>query len=122
MRPHAHRSKLHRFSNIDWCLTLVDEKLVRDRIPEIIRNNGETPEVRVASIDEMDFLLRRKIVEESNELLASGSDEEVADVLEALYALLDIRGLALADIERLRQAKRDRRGGFSRRFVLRMKR
>lgn len=101
---------------------MVDEKLVRDRIPEIIRNNGETPEVRVASIDEMDFLLRRKIVEESNELLASGSDEEVADVLEALYALLDIRGLALADIERLRQAKRDRRGGFSRRFVLRMKR
>ena len=45
------------------------EKLVRDKIPDIIRDAGETPNVRIAGPDELDVLLREKIVEEAKEFL-----------------------------------------------------
>ena len=98
----------------------LQEKLVRDRIPEIIRNRGEVPRVRVAEQHEMDGLIRRKVVEESQELLQSSSDEEIADILEALEALLKHRGIDWSAIEEIRARKRNERGGFEQRFVLEM--
>lgn len=96
------------------------EKLVRDRIPEIIRQNGGNPQVRTASGSEFDELIRRKVVEEAQELLNSGADEEIADVLEALEALLVHRFIDRATIEAARLKKRQDRGGFEMGFVLEM--
>ena len=97
---------------------MLPEKLVRDRIPEIIRQNGGYPQVRSVTGSELDRLIRAKIVEEAKELLSSGEDEEIADVLEALEALLVHRSINRAAIEDARLKKRQERGGFEKGFVL----
>jgi predicted house-cleaning noncanonical NTP pyrophosphatase (MazG superfamily) len=96
----------------------LQEKLVRDRIPEIIRKRGEMPRVRVAEEQEIDYLIRRKVVEEAQELLLSSDDEEIADIMEALEALLEHRGIDWAAVEETRHRKKNDRGGFEKRFVL----
>ncbi len=99
---------------------LPDEKLVRDFIPRIIRDNGGSPSVRRATGEELDLLIRYKIVEEASELLDSGEETEIADVFEAINALLTHRGLGLDQIEDLREQKKRKRGGFREGYVLDM--
>ncbi len=94
------------------------EKLVRDRIPELIRQAGGQPVVRVASEEEMDTLLRAKVVEEARELFESGHTEEIIDLIEVLERLLRHRGISHVDLERLRREKVSERGGFERGWVL----
>lgn len=94
------------------------EKLIRDKIPEIIREKGGSPRVRKAKRDELDLLLRRKIVEESEELLESGDTEEIVDILEAIDALLRLRKTDQALLDLQRETKRHYRGGFEEGLVL----
>lgn len=91
------------------------EKLVRDKIPELYAEGT----YRVAEPDEYAALLRAKLAEETQEYLADRSPEELADVLEVVRALARTHGLDLADLERLREAKAARRGGFDQGIVLR---
>jgi len=98
------------------------EKLVRDKIPEIIKENGETPKVRIAEKDELDKLLREKIVEEAKEFLLSGDTEELVDIQEAIDALLKLRKADPALIEIQRHSKLLARGGFTKGYVLSMDR
>ncbi|MFC4908605.1 nucleoside triphosphate pyrophosphohydrolase [Actinomadura gamaensis] len=95
------------------------EKLVRDRIPEIIRSGGRVPDVRTASAEEYAGLLRAKLREEVDEYLADGDPAELADVLEVLHALAAWHGMAPAELEAARAAKAGERGGFGGRVVLR---
>ncbi|MEV5573466.1 nucleoside triphosphate pyrophosphohydrolase [Spirillospora sp. NPDC052269] len=95
------------------------EKLVRDRIPEIIRRAGRTPDVRTATADEYAVLLRAKLREEVDEYLADDDPAELADVLEVLHALAAVHGMSSADLEEARAAKAGERGGFAGRIVLR---
>jgi predicted house-cleaning noncanonical NTP pyrophosphatase (MazG superfamily) len=99
-------------------VAILPEKLVRDRIPDIIRQDGGDPRVRVVSGTELDKLIRLKIVEEAQELLTSGEDEEIADILEVLEALLVHRSIDHAAIDDARLKKREERGGFEKGFVL----
>lgn len=92
-------------------------KLVRDRIPDIIRSQGLKPVVRVASPDEYEALLRDKLGEEVAEFLASGDVGELADVVEVVYALAALAGVDSGHLELLRAAKADDRGGFAERLV-----
>ena len=62
-------------------------KLVRDRIPEIIEANGHKCETRVLNDDEYLLELKNKLQEEVNEFLESGSVEELADILEVVHSL-----------------------------------
>ena len=103
-----------------WVQNLGDEKLVRDKIPELIRSSGDTPTVRIASAHELDHFLRTKIVEEAKELLESGDIEEIVDILEVMDALLLHRKLDRDDITALQIEKRGRRGGFEKGFILRI--
>ncbi len=91
---------------------------MRDRIPEIIRSKGAQPTVRTASEDELDLLMRTKIVEEAEELLSSGETEEIADILEVIDALIQLRGLDRSKLDQLRAEKNQARGGFKRGYVL----
>ncbi|MHA2044839.1 MAG: nucleoside triphosphate pyrophosphohydrolase [Candidatus Thorarchaeota archaeon] len=75
------------------------DKLVRDKIPEIIREKGGDPSIRVAGKDELDVLLREKIVEEAQEFLMSGDFGELIDILEALDAIMELRKADPAFIE-----------------------
>jgi predicted house-cleaning noncanonical NTP pyrophosphatase (MazG superfamily) len=93
-------------------------KLIRDRIPEIIRGKGEEPLTRVAETAEYGKLLRDKLVEEVEEFLASeGDPEELADILEVVMALADGLGIGQTRLEKLRANKAADRGAFSERIV-----
>ncbi|TMQ91133.1 hypothetical protein ETD83_32395 [Actinomadura soli] len=98
------------------------EKLVRDRIPEIIQEDGRLPETRVAGPDEHAALLRAKLYEEAGEYVASGDPGELSDLLEVVHALAALHGLTPGELEEQRSAKAAMRGGFSKRIVLRMER
>ncbi|GAA0228446.1 hypothetical protein ACFFQF_12530 [Haladaptatus pallidirubidus] len=94
------------------------DKLVRDRIPEIIEENGETPKTNVTDGDEYERRLAEKLDEEVAEFHESGDPEELADVLEVVYALADRADVSPDELERLRVEKADDRGGFSAGIVL----
>lgn len=94
-------------------------KLVRDRIPEIINQAGESPEVTVLAPEDLRTALMDKLLEEAQELRdsdASGRVEEMADVMEVIEALL-----AHFDREQVAQVqsrKRMERGGFEKGYFL----
>ncbi|MFE6665746.1 nucleoside triphosphate pyrophosphohydrolase [Streptomyces sp. NPDC057697] len=95
-------------------------KLVRDGIPEIIRRNGEEPATCVAGAPEYRKRLRDKLSEEVGEFLEVEEDyskEELADVLEVVYALAQDLGITLEDLERCRAEKAAERGGFEKRII-----
>jgi predicted house-cleaning noncanonical NTP pyrophosphatase (MazG superfamily) len=93
-------------------------KLVRDRIPQIIQSKGLEPIVYSADTDEYAARLRGKLSEEVAEFLESDSDpEELADILEVLYALAEQVGIGRQQLEKLRAAKAEERGAFADRII-----
>jgi predicted house-cleaning noncanonical NTP pyrophosphatase (MazG superfamily) len=94
------------------------DKLVRDKIPEIIKSKGAVPITHRASDDEYRQKLKAKLQEEVNEFLESSDEEELADILEVIYALCDLYDIDRDKLERLRKDKAKKRGGFKDRIVL----
>ena len=91
------------------------QKLIRDRLPEIMRGQGLA--VFDRRLDDAEFVvaLGEKLVEEAHEARLASPGEiagELADVLEVVHALAQVHGLSLQDVEAARQAKRAERGGF----------
>ena len=93
-------------------------KLVRDRIPEIIRGNGETPTVRILGDEEYGRELNKKLQEEVNEYLADENIEELADIEEVLRALISLKGVSYQDFDKMREEKCEKRGAFKDRIFL----
>ena len=97
------------------------EKLVRDKIPEIIRSNGEEPETRILSDEEYKTELEKKLLEEYHEVLnAEGTNriEELADMLEVMISLAALEEKSLDDIIVEADKKREKRGGFKEKIYL----
>ncbi len=94
------------------------DKLVRDRIPDVIRENGETPITRTVSGEEYGRRLREKLTEEVTEYLEDGDPDELADVLEVVYALGEHDGLSAETLHERREAKARERGRFADGVVL----
>ena len=97
------------------------EKLVRDKIPEIIRSNGEEPEIRILSDEEYKQELEKKLLEEYHEVLdATGASriEELADMLEVMISLASLEEKTLDDIIAVADKKREKRGGFKEKIYL----
>lgn len=97
-----------------------DFKLVRDLMPDIIRSHGDTPRTRIAGGAEYRALLLDKLREETAEVAAAAPGdraEELADVLEVVYAIADDLGVSRADLEALRAGKAAERGGFAGRVI-----
>ncbi|RDZ54831.1 hypothetical protein C5C07_04740 [Haloferax sp. Atlit-4N] len=94
------------------------DKLVRDDIPRIIRESGETPVVHVADDEEFDRRLREKLVEEAEEFAESGRPEELADVYAVVDAVLDRCDEDWEWVETVAREKAAERGGFEDGVVL----
>lgn len=91
-------------------------KLVRDKIPELLDSKGIAYEKRIASNQEYQAELVKKLQEEAAEFAEAGSPEELADVLEVVDALRKLPDYQ--DVAALQQKKREERGGFDKRIIL----
>ena len=92
-------------------------KLVRDRIPEIIESSGKTPVTRILGEEEYRHHLERKLDEEVGEFHQDGNLEELADILEVVYALADAIG-SREELMKMYEKKHESRGGFEKRINL----
>lgn len=96
----------------------VYDKLVRDRIPEIIESSGNKCEIEVVS-DEISLeYLYKKLNEEVSELLEDKNLDEIADVMEVLFAIGSKYGYSEEDVLNRRNEKKDARGGFEGNLIL----
>ena len=95
----------------------VYNKLVRDRIPDIIRQQGEIPYTKTLEPDEYRCLLEAKLDEEVGEYHRDKNLEELADILEVVYALADSIGNR-EELMEIYQKKHDTRGGLKDRIFL----
>lgn len=97
-------------------------KLVRDRIPELIQSHGEKATVRTLEPEAFLRCLEEKLEEELAEYRREGESgnrmEELADILEVVYALAATQGCTEEALDRIRLAKRENRGGFAKRLFL----
>lgn len=96
-------------------------KLVRDRIPEIIRQSGNQCEVAIMSEVELTQALREKLIEEAQEAAGANPQDlvsELADLQEVIDAILAVYGIEHEAVVTEQQRKRSERGGFERRLRL----
>lgn len=93
-------------------------KLVRDKIPEIIRKSGKECNVRKLSDEEYLQMVDAKLDEELAEYHEEQNLEELADLLEVLYAVANARGYSMEELEACRLKKHKERGGFEKRILL----
>ena len=96
---------------------MVYEKLVRDLISDLIAAQGEKPNIRILDDAEYWYCLSRKLDEEVQEFHKENNLEELADILEVVYALAEING-GREELERIYTNKHEARGGFSKRIFL----
>jgi len=97
---------------------IVYNKLIRDKIPEIIEADGKTYKVHVADQEAYKTALKAKLLEESREFLSEPSLEELADVLEIIDAIKKAFDFDEADLRRVKDEKRNLRGGFDKQLIL----
>jgi predicted house-cleaning noncanonical NTP pyrophosphatase (MazG superfamily) len=93
-------------------------KLVRDRIPEVIESTGGSYEVRMLSDEEFVEYLHSKLNEEFQEYQEYRNVTELADFLEIIYVIAVNQGLTIDRLEQLRLRKRPELGGFDRKLLL----
>ncbi|MDR4947194.1 nucleoside triphosphate pyrophosphohydrolase [Neobacillus cucumis] len=100
----------------------VYNKLVRDRIPEVIDNTGKQFSTRVLNDEEYIKELKNKSFEELKEYINANNDndaiEELADLLEIIHSLAEYHGSSILEVEKVRQKKAEKRGGFKEKIFL----
>lgn len=97
-------------------------KLVRDRIPEVIEKTGKQFLSRILEEKEYEIELKKKLGEELKEYNEAKTNEEaveeLADILELLHAATKIHGSSFEELEKVRKTKAEKRGGFEKRIFL----
>ena len=93
-------------------------KLVRDRIPEIIEASGKTCVTEILSEETYLRMVDAKLDEELAEYHSDQNVEELADLLEVIYAAAMARGYTLEQLESVRTAKAEKRGAFASKILL----
>ena len=93
-------------------------KLVRDKIPNIIKESNKTCEYHIASEDEYKIRLYEKMVEELEEFIENPSLEEAADIYEVLSSMCALHSIHMTHVTYATLVKRKQRGGFEGAIVL----
>jgi predicted house-cleaning noncanonical NTP pyrophosphatase (MazG superfamily) len=96
------------------------DKLIRDKVPEILEQKGFQTSVRIMENEEYIQRLKNKLVEEAQEAWNADNNqdiiEELADVLEIIHALSSACNISLDEVEKFRTGKRMRNGAFERKI------
>lgn len=93
-------------------------KLIRDKIPEIIKKDGQQCEVSILSEELYLDMLDKKLNEELLEYQESKNIEELVDILEVVYAIAIARNCSIIQLEKLKKEKAEKRGAFEKRYFL----
>ena len=96
-------------------------KLVRDKIPNIIEEKGETPVIKTLDAIEYKKELEKKLYEEYKEVIEANGEEyieELADMLEVIRALAKLENKSLDDVILIADKKKEKRGDFDKKIFL----
>ena len=93
-------------------------KLVRDRIPEIIEESGKRCKIQTLGDEDYLRMIDAKLDEELAEYHKDQNLEELADLLEVIYAAVEARGYSIEQLEKVRVEKAEKLGSFQRRMLL----
>ncbi|WBW96260.1 nucleoside triphosphate pyrophosphohydrolase [Oceanirhabdus sp. W0125-5] len=93
-------------------------KLIRDKIPQIITADGKKFDTHIASKEEYTQMLEDKLKEETTEYLEDKNLKELADVMEVLFSLAENLGYSEEDLINERNKRNEQRGGFKERIIL----
>jgi predicted house-cleaning noncanonical NTP pyrophosphatase (MazG superfamily) len=93
-------------------------KLVRDKIPKIIKENSKSPIIHTADDEEYWEKLKEKLTEEVDEFLKESNKDEIADILEVIDAICKFKEFDKIDINDIKKKKAEKRGKFDKRIIL----
>ena len=93
-------------------------KLVRDRIPDIIRSSGVECKIEILTDEDYLRMIDAKLDEELAEYHKDQNIEELADLLEVIRAAAVARGYSIDELESVRAKKAEERGGFEQKILL----
>ena len=93
-------------------------KAIRDKIPEIIAESGK--KCNTKQLDDESFLaeIEKKLIEEVNEYSKSKDVEELADLLEVIYRISELKGVSSDELDKIRRDKAEKRGKFASKLFL----
>ena len=97
------------------------QKLIRDKIPEKIKESGDKYKTRVLGKVEFEKELKKKLIEESKEFARAPKEKllnELADVLELAKSIAFYYKISFSKVEKFREEKRKKRGGFKKKLFL----
>lgn len=93
-------------------------KLVRDKIPDILRNNGMKPKIHIANDPEYFEALKNKLKEEVDEFFRESNEEEIVDILEVIDAIINYKNFKKKDLEFIKVNKSNNKGKFNSKIIL----
>ena len=97
-------------------------KLIRDKIPEIIKKDNAVPKISELNDKEFKIALKEKLVEEAKELQGAKTDEEIlnelSDVLQLIESIALNNNLSITQVEKQKEKKKQERGGFDKKLFL----
>jgi predicted house-cleaning noncanonical NTP pyrophosphatase (MazG superfamily) len=103
-------------------MTTTYNKLIRDKVLTILDTKGISHTEHIAGDEEYEQKLMAKLLEKAAEVATEESDEkqkeELADLLEVIEAIKELKGFTTEEIEDIRLDKLDERGGFTKRIIL----
>ena len=93
-------------------------KIVRDKIPEIIANDNKKFDMHTVNNDEAIKFLNKKLNEEVSEFQSDNNIEELADIIEVVFSLAKKLGYSEEELMKTRNEKKEKRGAFDKNIVL----
>lgn len=93
-------------------------KLVRDKITDIIEADGRVAKYRILDNSEYRQELNKKLQEEVKEYLEDNNVEELADIVEVIYGILSSMNVSIQEFEEIRINKQEKRGAFEKKIYL----
>jgi len=93
-------------------------KAIRDKIPEIIQKDGYTCNIQTLSDEKFLVEIEKKLSEEVTEYQNDKNLEELADILEVIYRIAQLKGISKEELEKIRVKKLQDKGGFEKNLFL----